>query len=153
MPDPYERHGRNSWEWGTSPPRGQSRAAAADQGLGSAKRPPAKKDPSLCKAQHWKGPHTPVFRIRQYGRQKTVCKWGANWGKPEPRWHCAHEEVCSECGKVLSAFVESRCPDFRPITEAEQEALDREIARWAERRSVRHRPVIDGPQGYRKRRV
>jgi hypothetical protein len=152
VPDPYERHARTKdlSGWESQNPRSARRVAATEPEV---KRPPAKKDPSLCKAQHWKGPHTPVFRIRQYGRQKSTCKWGPNWGKPEPRWHCAHEEVCSGCGKVLSVFVENRCPDFHEITEGEQKQITEKIEQWALRRLARPRPVIDGPQGYRKRKA
>jgi hypothetical protein len=156
MPDPYERHGRNSWEWGPSPSRGQSRAAAADQELAGAKRSPAKKDPDLCKAAHWKGLHRPKLHVREYGwRKKAQCKWTVRWGRDVPVWHCVHEEVCTGCGKILRIGIPAEeCPDFHPVTEAEQDALEAEIERWRERRAARRlqRPVIDGPQGYRKKK-
>lgn len=154
MPDPFERHSRNAWEWGPAPPRGQARQAAADQELATPKRPPAKKDRDLCKAQHWKGLHTPVMRIRHPAawRRVSKCEWRASWGRPpEPRWHCYHEEVCSGCGKVLSMSVGAdRCPDYRPVTAAEQAEIDEVIERWTTRRNRPIRTRIDGPQGYRK---
>lgn len=155
MPDPYERHGRGTgWDvWGPTPSRHQQRAAAAADD--AVKPPPAKKDKDLCKAAHWKGPHQPQLRVREYSWRKTPrCRWGIFWRQPEPSWECSHEEVCAGCGKVLRISIsKTECPDFHPITEAERDALEREIERWRERvasRRYQRRPVIDGPQGYRK---
>jgi hypothetical protein len=157
MPDPYERHGRASgWDrWGPNPSRHQQRAAAAADS--AAKRPPAKKDPSLCKAAHWKEPHQPKLRIRPYiWRRMPLCQWSISWGRTEPSWSCAHEEICAGCGKTLRTSIgDAECPDFHPITETQRLALEREIAEWQARVTARRarRPVIDGPQGYRKKKV
>jgi hypothetical protein len=117
------------------------------------KRPPAKKDPDLCKVVHWKGPHEPELRIREYSWRKTpTCHWRIYWPRLDPVWACAHEKVCAGCGKVLTVFVPAeQCPDFHSITGAEELALEQEALRWAERLATRRRrPVINGPQGYRK---
>jgi hypothetical protein len=155
MPDPYERHGRATGGdvWGPNPSRRQTRAAAAAEPEG--KRPPGKKDPNLCKAAHWKGLHQPRLRIRQYGRQRLQCRWGTSWASDKPTWHCVHEEFCTGCGKILRAGIPAgECPDFRPITKAEQDAIDLEIERYTAVRvsRARRRAVINGPQGYRKRK-
>lgn len=30
------------------------------------------------------------------------------------RWHCHHERVCENCGKVLEYWLGEACPDYRP---------------------------------------
>jgi hypothetical protein len=154
MPDPYERHSRNSWEWGPSPARGQARAAAADQDVVPERRPPAKKDRDLCKAAHWKGPHQPELRKHpQLYYRHSKCHWTPGWAAREPHWACAHEEACTGCGKVLRVWVKKEeCPDFRPVTEAERAEIMQAIEQWDARRA-RRRSAIDGPQGYRKRKA
>jgi hypothetical protein len=160
MPDPYERHARSPAVWGPLRSRSQQRAAAAAEQVlpevvPEGKRPPAKKDPSLCKAAHWKGPHQPKLRVREYSWRKTPrCRWGIFWRQPEPSWDCSHEEVCAGCGKVLRTSIgKTECPDFHPITEEQRDALERELERWRQRGAARRRrPVIDGPQGYRKQK-
>lgn len=154
MPDPYERHARTrdlSGAWGPNPGRRQARMAAAAEPV--VKRPPGKKDPDLCKALHW-APHKPVLRIREFSWKKPLkCAWRNFWSRDVPEWDCNHEEVCSGCGKVLRITVGAAgCPDFHEITETEQQALDTEIELWRVRRAARRRPVIDGPQGYRKKK-
>jgi|HubBroStandDraft_1064217.scaffolds.fasta_scaffold436424_2 hypothetical protein len=152
MPDPYERHSRNAWEWGPNPARSQSRAAAAAEPV--VKRPPAKKDPSRCKAAHWKGPHTPALRRRTYGwRRDTPCRWDVSWAGDSPAYFCEHEAFCSGCGKVLATTVGfNDCPDSSPLTDEQRAALEAEIERRRLRRAARVRRVADGPQGYRKKR-
>src|ERR1700677_1673907 len=105
MPDPYERTGRaGKWDWDNSQPaRSQARAAAAQEQLlpdiiREGKRPPGKKDPNLCKGQHWKGPHTPEVVVNVNGwHSKKECGWGVSWiwGNCEPKWYCRHELICS----------------------------------------------------------
>lgn len=160
MPDPYERHSRNSWEWGPSPARGQTRAAAADQQLApevvpEGKRPPGKKDPKLCKAAHWKGPHTPELRVRQYGwRKGAKCGWDVSWGGEKPAYFCQHEAFCTGCGKVTSTSIGfSDCPDSSPLTDERRMQIELNIEQRRERLAksyARRHPPIDGPQGYRK---
>lgn len=162
------RHARGKSDWGVNPSRLAARdAVVAEQShpevVPQGKRPPGKKDPSLCKAAHWKGPHQPVLRMQEYGwRRSTACKWGPSWPVPdgEPSWRCSHEEVCKGCGKVLRISIEAwECPDFHPVTDEERAAIEAErvehearVAELRERNHWKPRPVITGPQGYRRKR-
>lgn len=155
MPDPYDRHGRSrDPDWGSNPPRSQQRAAAAEDDKG--KRPPGKKDPDLCKAEHWKAPHQLVLRIRELGwRREMKCGWGTSYFyRGDARWHCAHEEACSGCGKIMFPSIpKERCPEYHEITSEELAAVQADYARREAAISrARRRPVIDGPQGYRKQK-
>jgi hypothetical protein len=154
MPDPYERHARtkDSSGWENQNPRSARAVAAAEPEV---KRPPAKKDKDLCKAQHWKGPHTPVFEKKDSSwRKNYTCSWRTGWSHDRvPEWHCVHEEVCSGCGKVLNSWLlGERCPDYHLITEEEQALLEAEIERWNLRRVARVRPPKERT-GYRKKKV
>jgi hypothetical protein len=163
MPDPFERYSRANGcceGWDSQPSRSQLRTAAvtADEGQ-PAKKGRGKKDPALCKAAHWKGPHQPEFRIRDYGyRTHGVCEWRASWFKEEPGWFCLHEETCAGCGKILrDRLPKQECPDFHPIAPQEKAAVEDKIARRSELTAARssrykRKPVITGPQGYRKRK-
>lgn len=148
MPDPNERHGKGDG-WGSLPSRADLvRQAAMDS---APRRAPAKKDHSLCKDTHWKGPHTP--EIRQSKGMRPECKWYSSYiEQGKPVWGCVHEEVCSGCGKILRIKVgNDECPDFRPITDEELEA----IKKWADRVAgirASRKPLIKGRQSYRKRR-
>jgi hypothetical protein len=160
MPDQFERHGRGAgWDtWGPTPGRSQQRAAAAaDSTAPVPKKAPGKKDPDLCKAAHWKGPHAPELRVRQFTWKTGTCHWGTSYlDHGTPVWHCTHEEVCTGCGKVLRISVSRQeCPDFHDITpeKAGEVAADYERRRkLMEGTRRRLRPVIDGPQGYRKKK-
>jgi predicted Fe-S protein YdhL (DUF1289 family) len=160
MPDPFERRSRpNGCCEGlySQPSRSQLRSGAIAADVpGPAKKAPGKKDPALCKAAHWKGPHVPELRMRDFGWHVDIpCRWDVSWFGDEPRWSCRHEEVCAGCGKVLRVGIGSEeCPDWHPMTGAERLEVDAEIARHREHRAARaeRKPVITGPQGYRKRR-
>jgi hypothetical protein len=128
-----------------------------------AAKAPGKKDRDLCKAAHWKAPHQPRLRMQVLGWRRTVgCKWGASWRSKdgEPSWHCAHEEACSGCGKVLRLSIGAEeCPGFHPITAGERAAIEAKRAEDAARaaaaraRSRRQpRPPITGKQGFRRKR-
>jgi hypothetical protein len=164
MPDPYDRHGRpGRWDYAESQPsRGEQRKAAAQEHLHpeiipEGKRPPGKKNPDLCKGRHWKGPHqgelvTVILVLRQ-----KECGWRVrSWGDESVYWFCHHQEHCRDCGKVLRiSLYRDECPLYHDITPSEQEVLDRELEAALERRAkwrIRRRPVITGPQGYRKKR-
>ena len=161
MPDPFDRHSRSKSEWGAPGARSQERAEAARDDPARS-RTPGKKDPSLCKAAHWKGPHKPELRMQEYGwRRETACKWAISWREPgEPSWHCNHEEACSGCGKILRTKIsDEECPGYHPITDGEVAALEakraEDEARTAATRARsrwQQRPPITGPQGYRRRR-
>lgn len=110
-------------EWGSKARKREARRLrrridrdAVDEDGGSlitGKRAPGKKDPSLCKAAHWKRPHQPEIKIRLvYGRQPT-CRWDSWAPKDQPFWFCFHQESCSGCGKTLRwQLPAEECPDF-----------------------------------------
>lgn len=161
MPDPYERHARPGRWWNYysgQPSRAQTRAQAAGNPAG--KRPPGKKDPDLCKAQHWKAGHASALRVRipYFRKSKIYCYWGLPyWGDDsDATWYCSHEEYCSGCGKILMIRISGiRCPEYHDITKTERISVEkqreeREI-RMASRKT-RPGKVINGPQGYRKKR-
>src|ERR1700733_12244637 len=124
MPDPYERHARpNGYgdDFAGRMSRRQARDAAAQEQLHpevvpQGKRPPGRKDPDLCKAAHWKGPHRPEIRVRANGwlGGRRECGWGVSWraGEMHHAWFCRHEEVCAGCGKTLrgSKISSGECP-------------------------------------------
>ena len=162
MPRRFERHARSAWEWGTPGSRSAELArAVSDDPAGKA--PPGKKNRDLCKAAHWRGPHQPELRMREYGwRRAAVCLWAVSWRSRdgEPSWHCGHEEVCTGCGKVLRLRIEdAECPGFHPITDAEREAIEAKRAEHEARvaaaraRSRRQpKPPVTGKQGFRRKR-
>jgi hypothetical protein len=161
MPKRFERHARGNFDWGTPGSRHDELArAVSDHPAGKA---PGKKDPSLCKAAHWKGPHQPELRMQVYSWRRTVgCGWALSWRRKgdELSWHCAHEEVCTGCGKVLRIGISGQeCPDFHPITDGERTAIEakraEDEARIAAARAQSRwqpKPVVTGRQGYRKKR-
>lgn len=160
MPDPYERHARpgKHAHFGEEPKGTHSQARAAASGE-SAKRPPGKKDPDLCKTQHWKSGHTPALRVRipYFRKSKIYCYWGLPyWDSDGVTWYCSHEEYCSGCGKILLTRISgTRCPDYHDITRTEQACIEKERKEREIRRSswkMRPRKIITGPQGYRKKR-
>jgi hypothetical protein len=54
---------------------------------------------------------------------------------------------------VLRTSIGDReCPEWHPITDAERSRVEAEIERRREHRSARaeRKPVITGPQGYRR---
>lgn len=153
MPDPFERHARTSYDWGTPRSRKQQRTLAANDDPLKAKAP-AKKDPNWCKPGH--GPHKPVIVFSPYGHGKTGCQWKPFWvnrdGEYEPGWSCYHEERCENCGKHLRLSIpKEECPDWNPVIPDE---VVTECRKYMDRRERWRRPrvVIDGPQGYRKKR-
>jgi hypothetical protein len=165
MPDPYERFGRpGKYDYDDSQPsRSAARDAAAQEHLQpeiipEGKRPPGKKNPDLCKGQHWKGPHTPEAVVNVNGwHSKNECGWGVSWiwGNCEPVWYCRHVLICSGCGKDLGKPSVEECPLYHEITPEEQTLLDEKIRESEERHLAwqqRRKPVIQGPQGYRKKR-
>lgn len=153
MPDPFERHGKSD-SWGPQPSRSQlRRRAAVDE---AEKKAPGKKDPALCKAAHWKAPHGRELRLRRFGWPASrSCGWGLPWVGDEAAWLCGHEEFCPGCGKVLRNHVEpGECPAWHAATAEDLAAVESERARRDDLAAARaaRKPVIDGPQGYRRKR-
>jgi hypothetical protein len=154
MPDPYERHsrpGRSDYA-DSQPSRSSAKAAAAQEPQG--KRPPGKKNPDLCKAQHWKSGHTGELReVRQYRKKTPGCYWIPSHTGMKPWWHCCHEKICSGCGKILQYGISPReCPFYHELTASELAAIEAETDRIRNLRKGIMRPRITGPQGYRKKK-
>jgi hypothetical protein len=160
MPGPFERRSRPNGSCEglySQPSRSQLRSAAVAADVREpARKAPGKKDPALCKAAHWKGPHKPgLIKNEPLFRREFPCRWDASWTADGPEWFCYHEERCARCGKVLRSRVgREECPEFRPITDDELAAIEAEIKRHEGIRAARaaRKPVITGPQGYRKRK-
>jgi hypothetical protein len=156
MPNPYERHSRDRWEWGSPPGRSELKREAAEDDPVHA-HTAGKKDKHLCKAAHWKGPHQPVLRVSLHPTKltKRECKWNfSSWRGDEVSWWCFHDEVCAGCQKVLRTHLGDReCPDYHDITPEEHAACEAQKAEREERLAWwerQRKPVITGPQGYRR---
>lgn len=161
MPRRFERHARSAWEWGTPGSRSSELARAVSDD--PAAKAPGKKDRDLCKAAHWRGPHQPGLRMREYSwRRPAACLWAVSWRSKdgEPSWHCGHEEVCTGCGKILRLSVGDRdCPDYHAITAGEREAIEAEraedearVAAARARNRRQPRPPVTGKRGFRRKR-
>lgn len=166
MPDPYERHGRNSWEWSTFPARSQQRAAAASDDPAH-KAPPSKQKKGKCKGPDgWHEEHDLVFVRDELDRSRPQsCGWGpGGWLSlrglaDDPVWHCGHDEVCSQCGHVERPYYMVRksgdCPDFhgQPVPEgvlAQIAEARRRAEEWRAQRAARL-AISPGKKGYRKK--
>lgn len=174
MPSPFERHSRPD-EWSGQPSRSQLRRAAAEEDGGTdrsvnssgvvGRRVPGKKDKSLCKAAHWKGPHQPeiVLANETWEDQfRSRCRWEPRWGREDDghavRWHCEHKIHCAGCGRIIEYRIpKETCPAY-PGTEeqrsvAQQRAFERNEERRTSKPPWRRKPPITGPQGYRKKKA
>jgi hypothetical protein len=157
MPRRFERHKRGKGWWDSLPPRSGEVQQAAKADPEPAKRAPARKD-----TRHWcKGKegreHGPVIEFRPWSVSDKDCRWASRWTYDGVKWHCLHAEVCSSCGKVLrdwGTLAATECPAYpgsdeqRVVAVAEAEESRERMAAW----QVRRRPVITGPQGYRRQR-
>jgi hypothetical protein len=81
--------------------------------------------------------------------------WDTETDAYQPEWMCLHQEECLKCGKVFRDSVpRDECPDREAgqsvYADAVREAA--EVTEWHRQRPRRSRPVISGPQGYRRRR-
>jgi hypothetical protein len=150
------RHSRSRWEWGSEPARSNERITAITaEEQDPAKRAPGRKDKKAhCKQTH--GPHIAQVVIRINLPRPVRCGWVLSWDMRKKEWttswSCYHDVVCSACGKVLGLMGE--CPAKTPVTPAERRALDEEIIRRMEdqERYRTAKPVIAGPQSYRRSR-
>ena len=160
MPDPFERHARSKWEWGTPGARSQEVQAAAADDPEPPKRGPARKNTrDWCKGkvgvEHV--PHL-VWHPVLWRRGEPDCRWRAGWdsrtGGESAYWACDHREECERCGKVLRDRIPAaECPAY-PGTSEDHAAAEAEAARIREQIVQRpsRRKVITGPQGYRRHR-
>lgn len=156
MPAPFVRHARSKSDWGTQPQRSAERREAASE---PAKRPPGRKDRwARCKGNHG-GPHEMAITPHpgRYTGHPARCCWRPAWNHREgihaAAWSCRHHEACIHCGKEARSFVSrDECPDY-PGTGGQRAAAEAQGAEWDEHRAAldTRRPVITGPQGYRRR--
>jgi len=161
MPQPNVRHADTGWEWGPNPSRGEiTRRATADDPE-PARRPPGRKNTrDWCKGKVGRE-HELGITLGSYPwcLRDGGCRWLARWSLREEtwtaQWVCAHHESCSRCGKVFREpwdLAAAECPAFTEDGHAEAAA---EAARIGARSALRpraRRRVIDGPQGYRRKR-
>jgi hypothetical protein len=165
MPHPFDRHSRRKDDWGTPGSRSAERAAAAAaEETDPAKRTPARKDPERCKGNQG-GPHAPEVSLRHESPEdefRSRCRWGTVWSREDRdmvvAWHCEHERRCTGCGLVSGRHVrDEECPVFPGTPEqravVQQQLFERKEQLRTSPRWSRRKPVITGPQGYRKKRA
>jgi hypothetical protein len=161
-----ERHARSKDCYDAQPSRSAERADAATAGEREpTTRAPARKDTrSWCHGKPGNA-HVPVLTSEAGTPQDPGCRWSESFiwpgGTYGACWKCRHREECARCGKILrvrSELADAECPDY-PGDPAEREAAEAAAAQRA--RSWSHllsryrqyrKPVITGPQGYRRRR-
>jgi hypothetical protein len=161
MPGQFERHARSRWEWGTPGSRSDELRRAVDDD--PAGKTPGKKDPARCKG-NCGGPHIPVIALHHETPEdelRSRCQWTSRWSQEEKTavivWHCEHEERCAKCGLIFERHAgRDRCPVY-PGTDEQKAVAEQKAFAWAERlrmsqSRLRRKPVIKGPQGYRRRR-
>jgi hypothetical protein len=163
MPKRFERHARSkSGGWETSGSRsGETVRAVNDDPV--RKSAPGRKDPGRCKGNRG-GPHIPAIVLRDPvpdDEFEDRCRWSPVWsrdaGEDVAGWHCEHERKCVKCGLIFRSRIGcDDCPVY-PGTPGQRAAAEQEAAAWNEGRrdreqTWRRKPVITGPQGFRRRR-
>jgi hypothetical protein len=162
LPGHFERHSRSRWEWGAPGSRSAELRRAVDDD--PAGKPPGKKDPARCKGNRG-GPHVPEIALHHETPEdefRSRCRWGAMWDRETREqvigWHCEHEERCAKCGLIFERRIaDERCPAY-PGAPAQRAVAEQRLFEWIERRRTSpawargRKPVISGPQGYRRRR-
>lgn len=161
MPSQFERHGKSD-DWDSLGSRHDNLVRAInDDPL--VKSLPGKKDPGKCKGNHG-NPHVPVIQFRYdnpQDRERYQCRYVVKWDTKEkklvPNWHCNHQIACDRCGKIFDFFlVNDNCPVYPGDPEQLADVYSKIEERNEFRRTSpiwnRKRPVITGPQGYRKKR-
>jgi hypothetical protein len=163
------RHARSKWEWDTPPSRSAERSQAAAEDV----REPAKKAPGRKDTRAWCRGKVGVEHVPVIAVDHTIpalkggprCEWKASWDWKAQAyatwWYCPHHEVCGKCGKVLRErrdILSRECPDYPgdPDQRAAVEASIPELEKRRRERGVRwpyRKPVITGPQGFRRRRA
>lgn len=159
MPDPYERHARNSeWAWGGNASRSQQRTAAAnDDPVQPQRRGKRVRSPERCKASRDGLHHGEIILLSPADEARCIWKpyWRRDPGDKELSWwECAHAEQCTECGNILvkRGNLGRRCPAYPGDPGQKQAAEQETLRRIARPRQFRSWPVINGPQGYRKQK-
>jgi hypothetical protein len=147
------RHSRRKFDWGTEPSRSAERSAVVvAEERDPSKRSPGRKDKAYCKPAH--GPHLPVLVVPPVGGKTPACGWRPSWSPRErewePGWTCFHQQECTTCGKYFRRIGGEECPDWHPLTAEEVREIDARNSVLVERR-IRRKPVITGPQGYRRK--
>jgi hypothetical protein len=154
------RHARNKdADWGGPPSRSTELAAAVTTDTADpapAKGPPGRKDTrSWCKGKPGRE-HKLAIDGEALGTPILTCKWVIRWDRDRDGyaagWNCLHRERCTECRKVTREgwqLTRAECPLY-PGDPAQQQETEQRAAQLGTRRWRRRRPVIDGPQGYRR---
>jgi len=154
--------------WGPVRARSAGTASAIAADPEPAKGAPGRKDTrSWCRGKPGV-PHQPVIIIGK-GDTGHSCEWVPEndyrllrrgedgWSVG---WLCWHREECSRCGRILRERWQvgaAECPDCpgdpeqRAEAEREAAAYPEQWRAWAQRHG-RPKPVIDGKQGYRRKR-
>jgi hypothetical protein len=163
MPRLNERHGRGTGRdsYDSQPSRSDLvRAAVDDDDPDPVKGKVIPWPKGKCKRS--KAGHEAIIQLRQdymVTRWSKECGWKPYWGGAnaagELAWYaCYHEMVCRHCGKVLvNVMGRGSCP-LAPGKEDEKKRVEAEAAAMPARSwRPRKKPVITGPQGYRKKRA
>jgi hypothetical protein len=161
VPRHLERHARSRSDWDTQPARSAERAAAAAEPAGKA---PGRKDRwARCKGARGAA-HvlaiTPRDLPGSHHPARDGCRWYPFYEHKtlsfRAGWSCRHHEACVNCGKESRYSVSTgECPVFPGTTEQQSEA-EAEAWQMSEHHADRWRrrkPVITGPQGYRRQKA
>lgn len=155
MPRRFERHKRTS-EWYAAPSRSTEVRQATGADPEPARKAPGRKDTRRwCRGKPGVG-HAPVLVFRPV-LARLACAWRPDWPYEHACWECYHQEECGRCGKVLRTswqLAAGECPAYPgdPAQRAAAEAECAEIRERVEASRQARRPVVTGPQGYRRRR-
>jgi len=164
VPNQFERHAKSDDGWNEPGSRHDELLRAINDDP-AAKPPPGKKDPARCKGNHGDS-HEPVVQFR-YGNTPQECngryqcrytvKWNLKEHKLVPGWNCNHQLACDKCGKIFSIILgRDRCPvypgDTEQLADIERQIEERNELRRTSPTWNKRKPVITGPQGYRRKR-
>lgn len=165
MPQPHTRHARPSgWDSYESQPSRSSevRAAIAEDDPEPVRGKAIPWPSGKCK-RNGGGAHSAVVQVRNdyfTARNGANCGWRLGWtynretGLRNIYYACWHETVCQLCGKILVHSMDKGSCPLAAEREDERERVAAEAAanRPPSRNNWRRRPVITGPQGYRRKR-
>jgi hypothetical protein len=166
----HARPGNRGYDYGDSQPSRSHELASAVTDDPAREKAPGRQKRGECKGPDgWHTTHDPVitWALDQLGREDRDCGWRpfGCWDKLlrvyayVPAWTCRHEEKCQRCSHLItqSYSMKQRCPLFtgQPVPASVLADCERKEAEAAERTSNwrwARKPVITGPQGYRKRK-